>query len=235
MATRLTVDFLRQRRRLIRSKSPTVVSPETVVRWHRSGFALYWRMTPGRVGQSVGSESQKRPTISFLEWLRRIPLGALYEFMGNCSCSASMRPSARFRVGCDELPGNPELARRWLGFLKNHREIIAAMDFFTVPTISFRLLYCFFVINHDRRSSLHFNVTQHASSAWVIQQLREAFRFQLAPRFLIFDRDSKFSFEVATAVRSLGIAPVRTSYKSPGRTEWRNDGSRAAGRICWIM
>ena len=78
------------------------------------------------------------------------------------------------------------------------------MDFFTVPTVAFQLLYCFFIISHNRRRILHFNVTRHPTSAWVIQQLREAFPFQSAPRFSIFDRDKKYGLEVPIAVRSVG-------------------------------
>jgi hypothetical protein len=66
---------------------------------------------------------------------------------------------------------DPEPAKRWLTFLRNHREAIAAMDFFTVPTITFSVLYCFFVISHDRRRILHFNVTKHPTSFWIVQQL----------------------------------------------------------------
>jgi len=62
-------------------------------------------------------------------------------------------------------------------------ETIAAMDFFTVPTVTFSVLYCFFVISHDRRRILHCNVTRHPTSLWIIQQLREAFPFESAPRF----------------------------------------------------
>jgi len=112
----------------------------------------------------------------------------------------------------------PDPAKRWLTFLRNHREAIAAMDFFTVPTAAFRVLYCFFVISHDRRRILHFNVTRHPTSPWVVQQLREAFPFGSAPRFLIFDQDAKYGLEVATAVRSLKMEPVRTSFASP----WQN-------------
>src|SRR6266566_7972033 len=75
-------------------------------------------------------------------------------------------------------PRDPELAKRWLAFLRNHREAIAAMDFFTVPTVTFSVLYCFFVISHDRRRILHFNVTKHPASLWIVQQLREAFPFE---------------------------------------------------------
>jgi hypothetical protein len=72
------------------------------------------------------------------------------------------------------VPRDPQPAQRWRAFLRNHREAIAAMDFFTVPTISFGVLYCFFVIRHDRRCILHFNITKHPTSGWVIQQLRVA-------------------------------------------------------------
>lgn len=92
------------------------------------------------------------------------------------------------------------------------------MDFFTVPTATFRVLYCFFVISHDRRQILHFSVTQHPSSGWIVQQLREAFPYQAVPRFLIFDRDAKYGLEVPIAVRSMAMRPVRTSYQSP----WQN-------------
>jgi hypothetical protein len=89
-------------------------------------------------------------------------------------------------------PRDPERAKRCLAFLRNHREAIAAMDFFTVPTVGFSVLYGFFVISHDRRRILHFNVTKHPTSLSTVQQLREAFPFESAPRFLIFDRDGKY-------------------------------------------
>ena len=92
------------------------------------------------------------------------------------------------------------------------------MDFFTVPTITFRSLYCFFVISHDRRRILHFNITKHPTSSWIVQQLREAFPFGSAPRFVIFDVDAKYGLEVPAAVRSLRVNPLRTSFESP----WQN-------------
>src|SRR5260370_17207422 len=92
------------------------------------------------------------------------------------------------------------------------------MDFFPVPTITFGVLYWLLVISHDRRRILHFNVTNHPTSLWIVQQLREAFPVGCAPRFVIFDRDAKYGLEVPAAVRSLGVSPVRTSFESP----WQN-------------
>ena len=113
---------------------------------------------------------------------------------------------------------DPDPSKRWLTFLRNHREAIAAMDFFTVPTVTFSVLYCFFVISHDRRRILHCNVTRHPTSLWIIQQLREAFPFDSTPRFIIFDRDANYGLEVPAAVHSVKMSPVRTSFESP----WQN-------------
>jgi putative transposase len=115
-------------------------------------------------------------------------------------------------------PRDPEPTKRWLAFLRNHRESIAAMDFFTIPTITFRVLYCFFIIGHDHRHILHFDVTKSPTAMWIVQQLREAFPFESAPRFLIFDRDAKYGPEVPAMVRSMSIRCVRTSFQSP----WQN-------------
>lgn len=117
-----------------------------------------------------------------------------------------------------KAPRDPEPAKRWTTFLANHREAIAAMDFFTVPTLTFGVLYCFFVISHDRRRVLHFNLTKHPTSSWVIQQLREAFPYDSAPKYLIFDRSGSFNQEVVDTIKSFGMLPKRTSFQSP----WQN-------------
>jgi transposase InsO family protein len=117
-----------------------------------------------------------------------------------------------------KAPRDPEPAKRWAAFLSNHREAIAAMDFFTLHTLTFGVLHCFFVIAHDRRRILHFNVTKHPTSSWVIQQLREAFPYDSAPGYLIFDRGPNFNKEVIDTLKTFGIQPKRTSFRSP----WQN-------------
>jgi hypothetical protein len=98
--------------------------------------------------------------------------------------------------------GNSE--QRWLTFLKNHREVIVAFDLFTVPTLTFQLLYCFFVIEHGRRRILHFNVTRHPTADWIVQQLREAFPDALPSRYAVFDHDSKFDADVIAFLKATG-------------------------------
>jgi len=115
-------------------------------------------------------------------------------------------------------PKMPDASRRWKTFLSNHREVIAAMDFFTVSTLAFSVLYCFFVIAHDRRRILHFNVTRHPNSFWIAQQMREAFPAEHQHEYVILDRDAKFGNEVLSAMESIELASVRTSFRSP----WQN-------------
>ena len=92
------------------------------------------------------------------------------------------------------------------------------MDFFTVPTATFRVLYCFFVISHSRRKVLHFNTTEHPTSHWIVQQLREAFPEASPPKYLILDRDGKFGGDVTEMLECLGSQLIRTAYRSP----WQN-------------
>jgi putative transposase len=117
-----------------------------------------------------------------------------------------------------KTPRDPEPARRWAAFLRNHREAKAAMDFFTVPTLTFGVLHCLFVIDHDRRRILHCNVTRHPKTAWVAQQLREAFPYNSAPKYLISDREHTFHGDILETVDGLGVRPVRTTIRSP----WQN-------------
>jgi putative transposase len=109
-------------------------------------------------------------------------------------------------------------SKLWAAFLRNHREVIAAMDFFTVPTVTFRVLYCFFVIEHGRRRILHFNVTEHPTGSWIVQQLREAFPDSGPYRYIILDRDAKFGEEVTDLLTAGGVNPTRISPASP----WQN-------------
>jgi len=83
---------------------------------------------------------------------------------------------------------DPDPARQWMVFLRNHRDAIAAMDFFTVPTLTFGVLYCLFVIDHDRRKILHLNVTRNPNAHWVALQLRQTWGYDQPQRYLIFDR-----------------------------------------------
>jgi putative transposase len=199
-------------------ESLLIVTPETVVRWHRTGFRMYWRLI-SRVRAQVG----RRPTPKEVRELifRMVadnPTWGAPRIHGELLMLGFELSERTISRWMKRAPRDPDPAKRWLAFLRNHREAIAAMDFFTVPTITFGVLYCFFVISHGRRRILHVNVTKHPTTGWIIQQLREAFPFGSTPKFLIFDRDAKYDRELPAAVRSLEMSPVQTSFRSP----WQN-------------
>jgi transposase InsO family protein len=115
-------------------------------------------------------------------------------------------------------PAHPEERQRWRTFLANHRKVIAAVDFFAVPTVAFRVLYVFFVVHHSWRELMHFRVTAHPTASWITQQLREAFPYDRALRYLILDRDAKYGNDVLTAIRHMSIEPKQIAARCP----WQN-------------
>jgi putative transposase len=196
--------------------SLVVVTPETVVRWHRAGFRRYWCW---RSRQEVGRKPVGREVRELIfQMVAENPMWGAPHIHGELlklGFDVSERTISRWM---QKAPKDPEAGRCWKAFLENHREAIAAMDFFTVPTLMFGVLYCFFVIGHSRRRILHFGVTQHPTSLWIAQQLREAFPYASQHRYLIHDRDAKFGLEVTAAVQAIGLESVRTSFRSP----WQN-------------
>jgi transposase InsO family protein len=188
-----------------------LVTPATVVRWHRQGFRLYWRW------KSRGQPG--RPTIprDVIALIRRMArenptwgaprIRAELHLLGHDLAESTV---AKY------LPkGRKPPSQTWKTFLQNHVGCLASIDFFVVPTATFRLLYVFVVLCHDRRRVVHCNVTAAPTAAWVSQQLREAFPFDTAPRYLIRDRDGTYGEEVRRCLRSLGIEEVLIAPRSP--------------------
>ena len=128
---------------------------------------------------------------------------------------------------------SPDQLQRWLVFLRNHRDSLVGMDFFTVPTVTFALLWVFVVLHHERRRILHFGVTEHPEASWITQQIREAFPFDTAPRYAILDRDGKYGQEVPLALQSMGVKPVRTAPRSPWQNPYVERFGGTFGKSCW--
>ena len=115
-------------------------------------------------------------------------------------------------------PEYPPSSPTWRTFLNNHSKDIVGIDFFTVPTATFRILYVLVMLNHDRRQVVHFNVTTHPTTQWTAQQLVEAFPWDEAPKYLLRDRDSIYGDAAQRRIKSLGIKEVKTAPRSP----WQN-------------
>ncbi len=188
-----------------------IVNPDTVAKWHRDRFRRYWvKISDHRNGP--GRPRTDPEVRRLIRTMARDGWGAprIHGELVKLRFAVSEITVSRYMP---RRPADPDQLKRWVAFLRNHRNAIAAMDFFTVPTASLRLLYGFFVIEHGRRHILHFNATFDPTAAWVIQQLREAFPYDTAPKYLIFDRDAIFSPAVVTVVKGMGIKPRARSLK----------------------
>ena len=193
-----------------------IVKPETVVGWHRAGFSLYWRWRSRSRGGRPRVTQELRDLIGRLanenpDW------GApkIHAELRKLGFAIAERSVARY---LRRIVRRGDPVKKWLAFLQNHREVIAAMDFFTVPTVTFQVLYCFFIIEYERRKILHCNVTQHPTTEWIVQQLREAFPEPCPYRYVILDRDKKFDAQVTGFLTAAGLEPKRTSVRAP----WQN-------------
>ena len=169
-----------------------IVQPDTVVRWHQRGFKLFWRWKSrtGKVGRpKIEAEIRRlirRMSRENPSW--GVPrIQSELALLGHIVCEATVR---KYRI----LKRKPP-SQTWRTFLDNHLTDIVAIDFFTVPTATFRILFAFVVMRHDRRHVVHFNVTAHPTAAWTAQQIVEAFPDEAAPRFLIRDRDGIYGHE----------------------------------------
>ena len=202
-----------------------LVRSETVIRWHRQGFRAFWtwKSRRGRVGRPrVASElADLVRTMALANPLWGAP--RIHGELLKLGLDVSQRTVARL------MPRRPKPpSQTWRTFLQNHLADLASVDFFVVPTATFRILYVFVVLLHHRRRVVRFNVTDSPTAAWTAQQVVEAFPDDSAPRYLLRDRDSIYGGEFRRRVRGMRIAEVLTAPRSP----WQNPfAERVIGTI----
>src|SRR6516164_7259762 len=192
----------------------TIVRPETVLRWHRIGFAVYWRWksrSPGgrpRIAQEV-RDLIRRMSLENSLWGATKIHGELLKL--------GIRV-AQSTVSTYMVPRRDRPLQTWKTFVCNHMEGIAAIDLFVVPTIAFQHLFAFLVLGLDRRQLLWFAVTRNPTAEWLARQITEAFPWDSAPKYLIRDNDQAFGAAFKARVRAMGIRDRPTSFRSP----WQN-------------
>src|ERR1019366_7235989 len=189
-----------------------IVQPDTVIAWHRKGFRLFWtwKIRRGQPG---------RPTVprEVRDLIRRMcrenPGWGAPRIHGELlKLGIAIGETS---VGKYMVHSRKPASQTWRTFLENHAPQLVSIDFFTVPSIRFQVLYVFLILAHDRRRILHFNVTAHPTAQWTGQQLREAFPFDQLPRYLLRDRDTIFGNEFRGQVRDMGIQEVLSAPRSP--------------------
>jgi transposase InsO family protein len=189
-----------------------IVKPETVIAWHRKGFRLFWTWKV-RCGQSGRPPVPKDIRDLIGKMSRQNPLWGAPRIHGELlklGIDIGETSVSKYLVRHRKPP-----SQTWRTFLENHVKTMVSIDFFTVPTIRFQVLYVFLVLAHDRRRIAHFNVTAHPTAEWTAQQLREAFPFEQIPRYLLRDRDCIFGGAFRKHVNAMGIKEVLSAPRSP--------------------
>ena len=184
-----------------------VVQPETILRWHRAGFRVFWRWKSRR--------RAGRPRID--RGLREL---------GNPLWGASRIHSELLMLGFEVAQstvskymarGDRPPSQSWKTFLRNHADAIAAIDMVVVPTVSFDRLFAFLVLGHGRRQLLRIEVTRHPTAIWLAQQITEAFPWTSAPTYLV-RQDGCYGRVFTSRLRAMGIRDRPISPRSP----WQN-------------
>jgi hypothetical protein len=192
-----------------------IVKPDTVVRWHRQGFRAFWPWKSRRRGRG-------RPPLAanIKNLIRRMSRenrlwGAprIHGELLKLGIEISQAVVSKYMVHRPRPP-----SQSWRTFLRNHLCCLASVDFFVVPTATFRLLFVFVVLQHERRRIVHFSVTTQPTSVWAAQQIREAFPWDKAPRYQIRDRDASYGSVFRSRLDAMGICDVPTAPRSP----WQN-------------
>ena len=192
-----------------------LVQPATVVRWHRQAFKSYWTRISrrGRRGRPPVSREIRE---LILRMAKANPLWGAPRIHGELlklGIEVSQSTVGRL-IPRRGKPPSPS----WRSFLDNHVPELASVDFFTIPTATFRVLFVLVVLRHDRRRVVHFNVTEHPTAEWTAQQVVEAFPWDTAPRYLLRDRDATYGVVFRRRVKGLGINEVLIAPRSP----WQN-------------
>lgn len=192
----------------------TIFQPETIIRWHRAGFCLYWRWKSRSRGGRPKVPIEIRRLIRDMSLANRLwgaPRihGELLKLGIDIAQSTVAKYMARDGRGRSQA---------WKTFLHNHSTGIAAMDFLVVPTIGFKLLFVLVILRHQRRWLISLTVTTNPTAEWIARQITEAFPWDEAPKYLIRDRDASYGHAVTRRLAAMGIRDHPTAPRSP----WQN-------------
>jgi transposase InsO family protein len=191
-----------------------IVQPETIVRWHRTGFRLYWRWKSRSHGGRPKVPLEIRYLIREMSLANRLwgaprihgELLKLGIEVAQSTIAKYMAKSGRGR------------SQTWKTFLRNHAAGIAAMDFLVVPTLGFKLLFVLVILRHQRRRLISLTVTSNPTAEWIAHQITDAFPWNEAPGYLIRDRDGSYGHAVTKRLQAMGIRDHPTAPRSP----WQN-------------
>lgn len=191
------------------------VQPRTVITWQRKRFRDYWRQL-GQSGTSGRPAISKEVRHLIRDVWRSNPTWGAPRIVGELrklSIDVAKSTVEKYRPRVRKPP-----SPTWKAFLTNHVKDIVACDFFTVPTATFRVLFVFILLAHERRRIVYVNITEHPTAQWTAQQIVEACPWETAPRYLLRDRDAIYSMAFQRRIQNMGIEEVKIAPRTP----WQN-------------
>src|SRR5580704_9079330 len=191
-----------------------ILRPETILRWHRAGFRVYWRWRSRIPVGRPKTSAELRMLI--LEMSRANPLWGAPRIHGELLKLGFDVAQSTVAKYMKRRLGPP--SQGWKTFLRNHAPHIIAIDMFVVPTVGFKLLYGLVIIQLQRRHLVWINVTANPTAEWIARQITEAFPWDQAPRYLIRDRDASYGHALTRRLAAMGIRDRPTAPRSP----WQN-------------
>jgi putative transposase len=191
------------------------VQPRNVIAWQKKRFRRYWRQLShsGKMGRPAISQ-EARDLLRDMWWSN--PTWGSPRIVGELrklGINVAKSTVEKYRPRAYKLS-----SPTWKAFLNNHLQDIVACDFFIVPTASFKVLFVFIILAHERRRIVHFNITEHPTAIWTAQQIVEAFPWDTAPRYLLRDQDSVYSVTFRHRIKNIGMEEVKIAPRSP----WQN-------------
>jgi len=193
----------------------TIVKPETLIHWHRKGFRLFWRWKSKARGRPrIPADLQKliaEMAANNVTWGEERIAAELLLKLGIRISPRTVRRYMPDDTGSQRGPSS----QRWMTFVRNHAQGILACDFFVAITATFRVFYVFVVLEVGTRRIAHFNVTAHPTADWTLQQFREVITGEAPYRFVVHDRDSIYSPELDSALKSMGMRVLKTPFRAP--------------------
>ena len=193
-------------------KAIAIVQPETIIRWHRAGFRLYWRWKSGARG------GRPRIPVEIRRLIRQMSLANRLWGAPRIHGELLGIDIAQSTVAKYMARGGRGRSQTWKTFLHNHSTGIAAMDFLVVPTVGFKLLSILVILRHQRRRLISLTVTSNPTAEWIARQITEAFPWNEAPKHLIRDRDASYGHAVIRRLAAMDIRDHPTAPRSP----WQN-------------
>jgi transposase InsO family protein len=191
-----------------------VVQPETILRWHRTGFKAFWRWKSRNRAGRPKIDRDLRDLIRRMS--RENPLWGAPRIHGELlmlGFEVAQSTVSKYMSRGRKLP-----SQSWKTFLRNHAEAIAAIDMCVVPTATFDRLFAFLVLGHGRRRLLWFEITRHPTAEWLARQITEAFPWTSAPTYLIRDNDRAYGHVFTARIQAMGIRDRPITPRSP----WQN-------------